>query len=149
MAFRAFVNPLTRAGRADVTHVAEVHIVEDTQYTGRQLDDRRTVFLEIQKTPGLERGVVPGQHQWFGIRHAFGDHDLIRFCVADITLTLTQVIHRYRGCQVYECLDGAGTVDIVVNRISSGELVSRCTSPKTGSPNQLSSGFSKCCFALS
>jgi hypothetical protein len=34
-------------------------------------------------------------------------------------------------------------------RISSGELVSRCTSLKADGTDQLSSGFSKCCFALS
>ena len=106
---------LVGSGGAHVGDVAEVHVVEDAEHVGGDLDHGGSVLLEIEKAPGVERGVVPGQHQRLGIAHLLGDHDLVGLGVADVALSLADVVHGDRGHHVDEHLHGTGAVDVVVD----------------------------------
>jgi hypothetical protein len=104
-----------RAGRTHVGDVAEVHVVEDAEDVRRDLDHGGTVLLEVEESPGVERGVVPGQHQRLGVAHLLGDDDLVRPGVPEVSLPLADVEHRHRREHVDEDLDGARPVHVVVD----------------------------------
>jgi hypothetical protein len=83
--------------------------------SGRHLDHGGTVLLEVEESPGVERGVVPGQHQRLGIAHLLGDHDLVGPGEPEVPLPLADVVHRDRRDHVDEDLHGARPVHVVVD----------------------------------
>ena len=79
---------LVGTGRAHVAEIAHVHVVEDAQHVRGQLNDGGAVLFQVEEAPGVERGVVAGQHQRLGVHQVFPDEDLVALLGADVPLTL-------------------------------------------------------------
>ncbi len=77
---------LVRAGHAQVRHVAEGHVVEYAKHPGREIDDRRTVLLEIEEAHRIHRRRIPREQQAGGIHQRVPDGDLVARIGADARL---------------------------------------------------------------
>ena len=81
---------VVRAGGAHVAHVAEVHVIEDAEHVGWDVDDGRTILFEVEESPRVQRGVVPGEDEWLGVAELFRDQDLVALRQAQVPMTLSE-----------------------------------------------------------
>ena len=105
---------LVGAGRAEVRHVQEPHVVEHPEHALGQLDHGGAVLLEVEEPQGVHRRRVPGQDEPLGVHQRVEDADLVARFGSDRRLTPPQFVDRHRRDGAEQRLVGVDLVQEVV-----------------------------------